>query len=151
MNLTPRTTAKDSAALFLAATTFRRDVEVIPHVRKWARKVVTDSRVNFTGEKLDALEICVSELATNAVRYGDGGGTFAVIISQRYRTAIRAEIVDQGNTRRLIPHIPPDPVEGEGGRGLYLVELLSTSWGHVVDQTARVVWCEVQNGTPPTS
>ena len=146
VNLTPRTARNAADAYLLDAATFPRRLNAVADVRAWATKTAQSSRLIWTGENLADLAVCASELATNAVRYGNKGDVFGVILIQRYRHALRVEVIDQGNTERLIPHIPAEPGT-ESGRGLVVVEALATSWGQRYDRTGGgiVVWCEIQN------
>lgn len=72
-------------------------------------------------ERVEVLELAASELATNSVRYGGGGGSLAMWLEPG------AVVVEFSDTGRLV-----DPLTGrlaptldqEGGRGLYLVNQL---------------------------
>jgi anti-sigma regulatory factor (Ser/Thr protein kinase) len=77
--------------------------------------------VGLTEEKVEALELAASELATNSVRHGGGTGTVAMWIEHG---AAVVEFSDSGHvpdvlTGRLMP-----PLDQEGGRGVYLVNQL---------------------------
>jgi anti-sigma regulatory factor (Ser/Thr protein kinase) len=78
-------------------------------------------RVGLSQEQVEALELAASELATNSIRHGGGGGTLAMWLQ---RDAMVVEFTDSGHladplTGRITP-----PLHSTGGRGLYLVHQL---------------------------
>jgi anti-sigma regulatory factor (Ser/Thr protein kinase) len=84
-------------------------------VAQYARKV------GLPEEKVEALALAASELATNSVRHGGGTGAVAMWLEQG---AAVVEFSDSGHvtdplTGRLMP-----PLDQEGGRGVYLVNQL---------------------------
>src|SRR5215831_9327417 len=87
----------------------------------------------------DAL-ICLSELVANAIRHSNSrrpGGTFTVRASAGHGR-LRVEVEDQGG-----PWRPSQGPDGQGGRGLLVVDQLTTAWGISGNGTARVVWFEM--------
>lgn len=85
----------------------------------------------------DVVELLVSELVTNALRYGRGPiglrllrGTSTVVceVSDELDAAPRLRTVHQGD---------------EGGRGLHLVDQLSKNWGTRTTAHGKIVWFEV--------
>lgn len=91
--------------------------------------------------------LIVSELTTNTVehtRTGQEGGTFTLTICRRPDGTALIEVTDQGG-----PETFGQPTCGrEGGRGLTLVQALTTAWGVKGDSTGRTVWAELP---PPAS
>lgn len=89
---------------------------------------------------VDAAELIVSELATNAIRHSNSrrfGG--------RFHVEIRAEldrvwlgVTDEGGPAAPVMHSPGD--EEEGGRGLLLVTTLADSCGVLGGVEGRTVW-----------
>ncbi|MER5178945.1 SpoIIE family protein phosphatase [Streptomyces sp. NPDC002896] len=80
-------------------------------------------------------ELVVSELVTNAIRYG------AVPIGLRLirdRTLI-CEVSDASNTA---PHLRRARVYDEGGRGLHMVAQLTQGWGTRQTPTGKTIWAE---------
>jgi serine phosphatase RsbU (regulator of sigma subunit)/PAS domain-containing protein len=79
-------------------------------------------------------ELVVSELVTNAIRYGSTPIQLRLI---RDRSLI-CEVIDGSSTA---PHLRRARAFDEGGRGLMLVAQLTQRWG---TQTAdgKVIWCE---------
>ncbi|MFE9093953.1 SpoIIE family protein phosphatase [Streptomyces sp. NPDC007264] len=80
-------------------------------------------------------ELVVSELVTNAVRYGDAPIRLRLV---RDRTLI-CEVFDGCGTA---PHMRRARVFDEGGRGLLLVAQLTQRWGTRQTPGGKVIWCE---------
>jgi CHASE3 domain sensor protein/GAF domain-containing protein/anti-sigma regulatory factor (Ser/Thr protein kinase) len=80
-------------------------------------------------------ELVVSELVTNAIRYGAAPIQLRLI---RDRTLI-CEVSDASSTA---PHMRRARVFDEGGRGLLLVAQLTQGWGTRQTTTGKVIWCE---------
>lgn len=93
----------------------------------------------------DTLVLLVSELVTNAVVHT---ASARVVCELRYLPAgLRISVQDQG-------HQPCGPRLGRGaddehGRGLLLVDSLSSAWGahDAGDGSGRIVWAELPHGT----
>ncbi|MEV5985496.1 ATP-binding protein [Streptomyces sp. NPDC052051] len=101
-----------------------------------------DSEANRTATLL------VAELATNAVVHGRvRGRDFRLCLTLHSADAtLRIEVTDARTDRRPPTPgtlAPPSP-DADGGRGLLLVEALSTHWGATEgDPYTKTVWCEV--------
>ncbi|GAA4599095.1 hypothetical protein GCM10023194_78230 [Planotetraspora phitsanulokensis] len=105
---------------------------------------VTEARRFVTGflrdwPCLEAAELVVSELATNAVRHsasGRFGGRFMVTIRVA-SNGLWLGVLDEGG-----PHSPQLSTDSddEGGRGLLLVSTLAAQWGVCGDEHGRTVW-----------
>jgi anti-sigma regulatory factor (Ser/Thr protein kinase) len=88
-------------------------------------------------EQIDLVMLLVSELVTNSVRYTAGG--IAVRISAD-RGRLRMEIHDDE------PRLPvPRQADSnqDSGRGLLLVQELSSNWGAERVQDGKIVWFEL--------
>ncbi|MFC6082822.1 ATP-binding protein [Sphaerisporangium aureirubrum] len=95
---------------------------------------------------LDDIETVVSEVFTNAIRHSESGRRPGGLVQVRVYddgATSRVEVTDEGSPNG-IPAIPEqaDPVS-EGGRGLWLVRELFSSWGWGQDHSGRTVWFEV--------
>jgi anti-sigma regulatory factor (Ser/Thr protein kinase) len=88
-------------------------------------------------ERRHDAELLVSELVSNAVKYG-GDGDVSVIY-ERDRGCFRAEVVDQGEGFVAALRDRED-VYTPGGWGLPLVETLSDRWG--AHEGSTHVWFE---------
>lgn len=81
-------------------------------------------------------ELVVSELATNAMRYGAGEVTVRLI---RGEGAVACEVTDRTSARPRLRQ--PRPLD-EGGRGLFIVQQLSDRWGVRYGDTGKTTWAE---------
>ncbi|MFJ6741041.1 SpoIIE family protein phosphatase [Streptomyces sp. NPDC091279] len=85
---------------------------------------------------VDTAELLVSELVTNALRYGEGEIRLRLLLD---RTLV-CEVWDSGLVQ---PRRRRARDTDEGGRGLQLVGLLSTSWGSRRTPRGKTVWFEL--------
>ena len=86
-------------------------------------------------ERFDATRLLVSELVTNAVKYGGDGPVRLEVTTDPDR--FRAEVIDQGDGFEADPR----ERDQEGGFGLPLVEHLADRWGTFEGSTH--VWFEL--------
>ncbi|GAB1325898.1 SpoIIE family protein phosphatase [Streptomyces sennicomposti] len=80
-------------------------------------------------------ELILSELVTNAIRYGAAPIRVRML---RDRVLI-CEVFDSGSTS---PHLRYAAATDEGGRGLFLVAQLAERWGTRYTATGKVIWAE---------
>ncbi|MFD7200696.1 SpoIIE family protein phosphatase [Streptomyces sp. NPDC059893] len=80
-------------------------------------------------------ELIISELVTNAIRYGEGPVSLR-LIRDRHLTC---EVTDGSNTS---PHMRRAHDTDEGGRGLYLVMSMSHRWGTRYAARGKTVWSQ---------
>ena len=88
---------------------------------------------------LDDALLVVSELVTNAVVHGRSAAELRLVPA---RDTLRVEVADDGPA-------PPDPrlasADDEHGRGLFLIDLLSTAWGtEAAPGGGKVVWADLR-------
>lgn len=89
-----------------------------------------------------AVRLLVSELFTNAVKYGAHRESARIRLSVAVGEAqVRVEIGDQGRGFDEEPAAMPD-VDSESGRGLAFLDALADRWG-VVRNGESCVWFEV--------
>ncbi|KOX03419.1 histidine kinase [Streptomyces sp. NRRL B-1140] len=81
------------------------------------------------------MELILSELITNAIRYGSGPIHVRLI---RDRTLI-CEVADGSSTS---PHLRYAATTDEGGRGLFLVSQMAERWGTRYSPQGKVIWAE---------
>ncbi|MFF8833325.1 SpoIIE family protein phosphatase [Streptomyces sp. NPDC015131] len=86
-------------------------------------------------DMLFTTELIVSELVTNAFRYGGGPITLRLI---RDRHLI-CEVSDTSSTS---PHLRRARSTDEGGRGLFLVAQLTERWGTRYTREGKTIWTE---------
>ncbi|WP_369029914.1 ATP-binding SpoIIE family protein phosphatase [Streptomyces adonidis] len=147
-SLLPETPGDDVA--LLVARTRALDAEQVavwdlpadPAVVATARKHVTDRLTRWgIDEAAFVTELVVSELVTNAIRYGGEPIQLRLI---RDRTLI-CEVSDASSTS---PHLRRARTFDEGGRGLLLVAQLTDRWGTRPTGMGKTIWAE--QALPPT-
>ena len=92
-------------------------------------------------QKAGDLELLLSEVVTNAVRYGASAGGAEISVRVQVEGAvISALIADAGSG--FTPNDPPRPriQRNPGGFGLYLLDRLSTRWGVERNEEGFRVW-----------
>lgn len=101
--------------------------------RRFTQDVLRPMRGSLS---MDDLLLVVSELVTNAVRYGEGGPTLTL---HARGGCVRVEVSDRG------PLLPTgaDPSNEERGRGLHLIDALSTRWGIDAREPGKAIWAEI--------
>ena len=85
----------------------------------------------------DTVELVLSELVTNAVLHTGSSSTL------RLRVAGETVYVEVADDDSRPPRMRDPDDDEDGGRGLHLVEALSTRWGVRTTRTGKVVWCEI--------
>ncbi|WP_415923118.1 SpoIIE family protein phosphatase [Streptomyces sp. NE06-03E] len=133
----------DDVALLLARTK-RLDAD---HYASWdlpADPAVVSNARKRAAAQLDAwglddavftTELVVSELVTNAIRYGGDPIRLRLIRD----TALICEVFDGSSTA---PHLRRARIFDEGGRGLLLVASLTERWGTRYSSTGKTIWAE---------
>ena len=108
----------------------------IAEVRRLLRRLLASWRLEPLLEEGD-VELLATETATNAVRHA---GTAATVIVRYLGDRVRVEVGD-GST--ALPQVRTAGPEETGGRGLSLVETLSSQWGVTRTLGGKRVWFEV--------
>jgi anti-sigma regulatory factor (Ser/Thr protein kinase) len=106
----------------------------VAHARSLARRKLDEWDVDE--ETGFVVELVVSELVTNAIRYGGAPVRLRLI---RDRELI-VEVSDSGHTS---PHLRWAAMEDEGGRGLFLVAQVTKHWGTRYASTGKTIWTEI--------
>nr|WP_308457926.1 ATP-binding protein [Streptomyces sp. SM11] len=87
----------------------------------------------------DAL-LCLSELATNAIRHAVPQGGYFLVAASLIDGRLRVEVHDQSGR---LPHINCPDAEDVSGRGLLLVDALADGWGvQPRVPSGKTVWTE---------
>ena len=96
-------------------------------------------------DELVALELIVSELVTNAVQHGAGEVTMMLAPAEG---GVRVGIHDHGGG---VPAPRPVDARSTGGRGLQLVECLSSAWGVArAGDFGKTVWAQIADSAIDT-
>lgn len=123
--------------------TLPREPRSVGRAREYARTQLTAWDLE---PLVDTAELLVSELVTNALRYGEGEIRLRLLLD---RTLV-CEVWDAGLVQ---PRRRRARDTDEGGRGLQLVGLLSAAWGSRRTPRGKTVWFELplpDGGTPLT-
>ncbi|MFE3323614.1 SpoIIE family protein phosphatase [Streptomyces sp. NPDC059176] len=80
-------------------------------------------------------ELILSELLTNAIRYGSQPITVRLLHDQ----GLTCEVADGSSTS---PHLRYAATTDEGGRGLFLVAQMSERWGTRYTTDGKIIWAE---------
>jgi anti-sigma regulatory factor (Ser/Thr protein kinase) len=83
-----------------------------------------------------SLELVLSELVTNAVRYGSP----PIHVRLMYDRTLICEVSDGSSTS---PHLRCAAATEEGGRGLFLVARTAERWGTRYTSQGKVIWAEL--------
>ncbi|MCK7627876.1 SpoIIE family protein phosphatase [Streptomyces sp. RS10V-4] len=87
-------------------------------------------------ELTDQLELLVSEVVTNAVRYAERPVTLRLLRTDVLRCEVGDDVPQLPRLRNARP-------SDEGGRGLYLVNRMARRWGATRLSMGKVVWFEL--------
>ncbi len=99
--------------------TFPADPQSVPAARRFATEALADTPL----EARQAVELMVSELATNCIRHVK---TSFHLTIRRTPEEIRVEVEDRGGGTPTMRSPGPDE---PSGRGLRIVDMLSERWG----------------------
>ncbi len=122
--------------------TFPHEPQSVPAARRFATSALSGA----SQETLEAVELMVSELATNCIRHTDSGFDLTIIRNGR---DIRVEATDHaGGTPTMRSPQPTDP----SGRGLKIIDMLSVRWG-VQSQPSegKTVWFTISDVAPASA
>jgi anti-sigma regulatory factor (Ser/Thr protein kinase) len=112
------------------------DVQSDPSAVAGVRRDVTRQLADWGLEEVAFnTELILSELITNAIRYGVGPINVRLIHD---RTLI-CEVSDTSSTS---PHLRYAATTDEGGRGLFLVAQFAERWGTRYIEKGKVIWSE---------
>nr|WP_324197090.1 SpoIIE family protein phosphatase [Streptomyces sp. NRRL B-1677] len=108
-----------------------------PQTARQARRLARRALTRWGLEELtDAVELLVSEVITNAVRYAERPITLRLLRTDVLRCEVGDDVPQLPRLRQARP-------SDEGGRGLYLVNRLARRWGATRLSTGKVVWFEL--------
>lgn len=113
-----------------------RDAAVLADIRQLLRRLLASWRIEQRVAS-DDLELLATELASNAIRHA---GTTATAIVRFLGDRVRIEV---GDGSRAMPVPRRGDLLAEGGRGLPLVDTLSSDWGVMATFDGKRVWFEV--------
>ncbi|MFC4015181.1 ATP-binding protein [Nonomuraea purpurea] len=111
----------------------------VSEARDWARSLLSPGT---PPPVLDDALLLLSEVVTNAITHSDSGhtpdGQVTVQIT-RMGAIIQVDVTDSGSATTA-PAVRVPTLDDDGGRGLWLVDLLAEEWGFHHDDTGGSVW-----------
>jgi DNA-binding NarL/FixJ family response regulator len=127
-----------AAVLDLVEWVLDRELPAEPLSASQARDAVTNALITTVSDtSLDTLVLLTSELVTNVVTHARSRCHLGV---ELFDEVVRVSVTDESGVPLEVRSVGSD---SESGRGLALVEMLSSNWG-VVNRTAgKTVWFEV--------
>nr|WP_238426342.1 SpoIIE family protein phosphatase [Streptomyces adustus] len=139
-----RTRSSDDVALLVARTRLLDPEQVadweVPHdpaaVSRVRAEAIRKLEAWGLGEAAFTTELILSELVTNAVRYGASPIGLRLL---RDGDSLICEVADGSSTS---PHLRRAAFTDEGGRGLFLVAQLSRRWGTRYTDRGKIIWAE---------
>jgi len=98
-----------------------------------ARRFVREALRGQAAEVVDAVELMTSELTSNSVRHAETG--FELVLS--VRDELRVDVRDSGGGK---PRLLSPPLQQTSGRGLRIVDAMSSDWGVETTPAGKTVW-----------
>ncbi|MCU1487109.1 MAG: two-component response regulator [Actinomycetia bacterium] len=118
-----------------------RELPAEPRSAGQARQALTSALIaEVPDAALDTLVLLTSELVTNVVAHAR---TTCHLGVELFADVVRVSVSDE-DERPIAPRVATD--EAESGRGLALVEMLSSNWGVITRTRGKTVWFEVPRG-----
>lgn len=112
----------------------QRSEECVRH----ARRAVAEACRGLARDVVEIAQLLTSELVTNALQHG--GGDIAVEVARSDKT-LRVSVDDESTNQ---PRRTSAGVDEIRGRGLMLVEALSSRWGILTRPNGKRVWFELK-------
>ncbi|MFF9316587.1 ATP-binding protein [Streptomyces sp. NPDC014735] len=118
---------------------FPRDARAVPQSRTFVRTTLKAWGITAS-DRVDDVLLCVSELATNALRHGTVANEQFLVKLTENDARLRVEVHDPSRRR---PRAQQPGVDDPNGRGLLLVSSLADGWGvEPRSPRGKVVWTE---------
>ncbi len=99
-----------------------------------ARDLVRGKLAGCPNDVIDVAELLVSELVSNAVRYGSAPPLMRIEADAR---GVRVAIQDESTEP---PQLQDVSADADGGRGIMLVDALAIAWGWSSTPNGKRVW-----------
>ncbi|GAB6986560.1 ATP-binding protein [Nocardioides pyridinolyticus] len=90
-------------------------------------------------QAVETAVLLVTELVSNAIEHGGGS---ALVEADLDRTRLRVSVADSDPR---LPSAALAAIDAERGRGLLLVEALSSRWGATPQDDGKTVWFELDH------
>lgn len=132
----------DQAARSEAGLIATIELEADADAASVARDFVYDNRDHLHGDVIADAQLLVSEIVTNAVKYGRSAITLSLRLDP---PGIGIVVGDDGEQLPVLPDTNPGP-EAPGGRGLLIVDAIASAWGVIPSEPppGKSVWFDVR-------
>jgi len=112
-----------------------------------ARRAAADALDGWPSDRRDAVLLVISELVTNAVRYGscDRRDRVSLAIRRRGGATTRVEVVDSRARGGVVEEAARRGGAQRSGWGLPIVAELTDRWGVERGPGRTCVWCEIDD------
>ena len=125
-------------------------LQLVPALRapRAARAFVAETLTawNVQADKVEAAQLVVSELVTNAVLHAAESHTISVDL--RLTDGVVRVLVSDGGLGGSGRRAHADPSTAETGRGVWLVDAFAERWGtETHGRDGKTVWCELSTHT----
>ena len=114
---------------------FDRRVESVGEARSWLSDFLR--RRSVGARALEDATLIVSELVTNAIRYGAGSTVLRAAVTDR---TVQVSVTDSGDA---LPELLPLDTRRVGGLGLRFVDEVASGWGVAPFPGGKTVWATV--------
>ncbi|MFC3980484.1 MULTISPECIES: ATP-binding protein [Streptosporangium] len=125
----------------------------VPDARAWVRELLEDLDGASCADLLDDVLLLLSEVVTNAVVHSDSARHEEGLVTVRVGVGngmVHVEVLDAGSATGG-PAVREATADGLGGRGLFLVDLLSADWGSHCGDMGGAVWFRVGTTHSPSN
>ena len=127
-----------------AAYSIAADLRAVAQARHFVLRTLAAWGVEE--DTVDNAILCLSELVTNAIMHTDAGCELRIVLD---RGVLTTTVRDSGSTVVVDPrNVTVDPLAVHG-RGLQLVDALSTRWGSELDAVGMTVWFVLEPARSP--
>ncbi|WP_395659429.1 ATP-binding protein [Nocardioides sp.] len=133
--------ADEAAQAHRATLRLEDDPRAVGRARHFLRELLSAWRVG--GDVLDAAELCLSEIVTNAVVHA---GTDSLLTVSLEEAVLRVEVRDRGAEADVGVVDDTDPLR-VFGRGLQLVDAIADRWGAEHDHRGTRSWFDLEVGS----
>jgi anti-sigma regulatory factor (Ser/Thr protein kinase) len=124
-----------------AQCVFESGPEAAGKARRYVRELLRHDDNPLDDARLADVLLTVSELVTNAYRYGTEPGDSVLVKVLTTDKRVRIEVHDP---RRKRPHLRNESDERARGRGLHIVDELAARWGTDDREFGKAVWVELE-------
>lgn len=121
------------------STTFAPDLSSAGEARRFVRGFLAASGAS---ELSEVAALLTTELVTNAVLHTRSAPDVTARLAGR---RLRVEVTDDDHTPPVRQRLAP---RADRGRGMILVSNLAAAWGFEPTRTGKVVWFELDPGSP---